>query len=27
MFTAIFLTTNFLKVFVGTRLEKIKILW
>jgi protein-export membrane protein SecD len=27
MFTAIFVTSNLLKVFVGTRLEKIKVLW
>ena len=27
MFSAIFITKNFLRVFVGTKLEKIKILW
>jgi preprotein translocase subunit SecD len=27
MFTAIVVTGNFLRIFVGTRLEKIKILW
>ena len=27
MFSAIFITKNFLRVFVGTKLEKVKILW
>ena len=27
MFSAVFITRNFLRLFVGTRLEKVKFLW